>query len=143
MVRLKKRHRRILLVALLILGFAVLVVGVKPLALYSTAYEGSKGLFYGVHYNGKDYTASQTHGASQLRLLGTTMLFDPDDSQKGLPNLEGEMTSIFIPKTSIPSIPNWVPSDWRGDLSYINNPQHVYEWEKQGDGFTTYYRMEE
>jgi len=95
---------------------------------YTTGYEGAKASFYGIEWNYKT-----EHGTEPFPLKGTTFHFDPDEYNKGAPNLEGEMTSVFLPEGSRPS--SWVdPAWWDTATEYIQNPVQHYEWEISGDG---------
>jgi hypothetical protein len=111
---------------------------------YSSAYEGAKATFLGLVHNGVQYTAADTHGASVCRILGTQLNFDPDAASTGLPNLAGEMTTIFIPeKVSVVPMPSWVPRDWTNELAYIGNPVNAYTWSVVASDSRHDYRMEE
>jgi hypothetical protein len=104
---------------------------------YTTGYEGAKASFYGIEWNFKDES-----GKDSFTLKGTTFHFDPDEYNKGAPNLEGEMTSVFLPEGSRPS--SWVnPEWWDTATEYINNPIETYEWEITEGNETTLYTMDE
>jgi hypothetical protein len=88
---------------------------------YTTGYQGAKAKFYGVLYEGFAYEGRNVRG--------TSMNFDPDDPETGLPNIEGEMTSVFIPEdVKLGDVPSFIPDEWAGDLPYIDNPDEVFEW---------------
>lgn len=138
-----------------VLGF--LVVAVVILALvgsstslstlsYSTAYEGAKCRFVGVKdlATGQVYTNTQKNSASTA-WFDTQINFDVDQAKGGLPNIAGEMTSVFIPKSSVTSVPvDWVPSSWWRDALLWTNPSKAYEWDiENSDGTANLYRMEE
>jgi len=126
---------------IVMLGLAFVIGSTRLSSVgYTTAYEGAKATFQGVYYNNQAY-----EGGSAFR--GTTMKFDPDDPTSMMPNVEGEMTSIFIPeKVTFGSIPAFVPSSWTAQLSYINNPVEYWDWtvtaDKSPDGKIHTYRME-
>jgi hypothetical protein len=88
---------------------------------YSTGYEGAHAQFAGIRWQDQQYEG-----------LGfdTTMHFDPDDALTGMCDLEGEMTSVFIPSESLSNMPSWIPLDWVRETSYIQNPvKEPYTWE--------------
>ncbi len=131
----------VIFIALLI---AANVIPIPSLSFISSNYEGPKPSFAAVYYDGKWYTNENYYTAS-LHRFDTYLEFDPDDPLLGKGNLEGEMTSIFIPTSSnIYNVPNWVPREWISSWEYIKNPINVYEWSvKDEDGRVHYYRMEE
>ena len=105
---------------------------------YTTGYEGARASFYGIEWNYEDES-----GKEPFPLKGTTFHFDPDEYNKGAPNLEGEMTSVFLPEGSRPS--SWVDPDWWDTATeYIDNPIQTYEWEISDQGNTSsLYKMDE
>ena len=139
------------LIPLLILFVAVFFLassgGLRLLDIsggYSSAYEGAKATFQGLVHDSLQYTSSEIHGASVCRILGTQLNFDPDEASTGLPNLAGEMTTVFIPeKVSQVPMPSWVPRDWTNELAYIGNPVNVYTWSVVAADGRHDYRMEE
>jgi len=155
-VSTKRRYISVLLVL-----FVVFFFGRNLLSSYTTAYEGAKARFYGVElqpgwspeikfYNIPDpypgetrFTNYQRWHASAAR-FDSTMKFDPDSSTQFMCNLDGEMTSIFVPlgeKTAIP--PDWVPSTFWRDSASWQNPVKTWVWDVQNsDGTTTRYVME-
>jgi len=100
---------------------------------FTTAYEGVKPSFYGVYYDGFAYEGTA--------FRGTQMDFDVDEPELGLPDLEGEMTSIFLPiDIGIGDIPDWVPQSRAIALENANtDPVNEYEWVIDDKA----YRMEE
>ncbi len=89
---------------------------------FTTAYEGVKPSFKGV------YTEGYAFEGSSFR--GTQMDFDLDDPKLYLPDIEGEMTSIFLPKDiTYGSLPNWVPDSRAIALSALTPEVTVYEWD--------------
>ena len=115
---------------------------------YPSAYQGAKAVFIGVQSaDGTIYTSTQRHGASVAN-FDTRMNFDVDAQYSGMPNLEGEMTLVFIP------LAQWVPQDsvggadiptswWRMTRDW-RNPVETYKWEvPQADGSKKLYQMEE
>jgi len=118
-------------------GFRGLMLGTVGEG-YTTGYEGAKANFYGIEWNYKEES-----GKDSFPLKGTTFHFDPDGTTTGACNLEGEMTSVFLPEGSRPS--SWVdPSWWDTATEYIQNPIQHYEWEISGQGNSTnLYAMDE
>jgi hypothetical protein len=117
----------------------------KPLSIsdlgYSSAYEGPKAQFLGVTYNGLQYTASNTHGASEHQ-FDTVMHFDPDDISGGKPKIQGEMTAIFLPSETLSSAPSWIPMSWLLSNGYVSNPMTgangvnpPYSWNISGNTY--------
>jgi len=120
-------------------GFRGLMLGTVGEG-YTTGYEGAKANFYGIEWNYKTQ-----HGKTSFPLKGTTFHFDADENDKprtGACNLEGEMTSVFLPEGSRPS--SWVdPSWWDTATEYIKNPVQHYEWEIEEGNTTNLYAMDE
>jgi len=105
-------------------GLALAFSGVLPQSIsagFTTAYEGVKPSFHGVYYEGFAYEGTA--------FRGTQMDFDVDDPEWGLPDLEGEMTSIFLPiDIGIGDIPDWVPQSRAIALETANtDPVNEYE----------------
>jgi len=99
---------------------------------YSSAYAGVKPSFHGVYVGGFAYESPG--------FRGTQMDFDLDDPKRGLPDLEGEMTTIFLPEKINPwELPDWVPESRLIGLSGGEEPVNVYEWTIDDVA----YRMEE
>jgi len=91
----------------------VLVVGLATILLliygsqfllssvfYATAYQGPKAYYYGVRVNGVVYTNTAKHQASECS-FDTDMHFDIDDATSGMCDIVGEMTSVFIPESTV------------------------------------------
>lgn len=100
---------------------------------YSSAFEGPKAKFYGLTWdpngNGqRRYSATQWSSPASLHQFDTIMKFDGDEANSGKPNIVGEMTSVFIPRESLGSIPSWLPMSWINTMNYIQNPQAKYNW---------------
>ena len=139
------------LIAMGIVVFLVYqVVNVLPGSLtgYPSAMEGAKAVFIGVQSaDGTVYTSTQKHGASVAN-FDTHLSFDVDDQFRDMPNLEGEMTLVFIP------LAQWIPPDmvgganietswWRMTRDW-KNPVATYSWEvPQPDGKVKPYKMDE
>ena len=139
------------LIAMGIVVFLVYqVVNVLPGSVtgYSSAYQGAQARFIGVQSaDGTVYTSTQKLEASVAN-FDTRMSFDVDDQFRGMPNIEGEMTLVFIP------LAQWIPPDmvggadvptswWRMTRDW-RNPVETYNWEvPQTDGSKKNYQMEE
>lgn len=68
-----------------------------------------------------------------MATFDTTLKFDSDGWDTGKPNIIGEMTSVFVPASSLSNIVWWsgakaIPQDWLRGLQYIKNPQETYSW---------------
>lgn len=87
-------------------------------ASYSSAFEGPKAQFLGVTYNNKEYTSANGNGASR-HIFDTGMTFDADASGSGKPQINGQMTAVFLPEDSLSSAPAWVPFSWLQDNGLI------------------------
>lgn len=140
-----KKVLAFLVVAVVILALVGSSTSLSSLS-YSTAYEGAKCRFVGVKdlATNQIYTNTQPNGAS-IAWFSTDMNFDVDHAKGGKPNVAGEMTSVFIPRDSVTSVPSdWVPSTWWRDALSWNNPTKTYEWSiKNSDSSSTLYHMEE
>ncbi|MFW6109382.1 MAG: hypothetical protein ACOC6N_02930 [archaeon] len=99
----------------------------------TTMFEGVLPSFHSVYYEGVAYDANG--------FRGTQMDFDVDDPNRGLPDLEGEMTSIFLPvDVGIEDIPDYVPKSRAIALQGADtDPVNIYTWQIDD----TAYRMEE
>ena len=136
---MSKRIAFLTLLALIGLGIVMGWVPIPKLSMYPTEYQGPKPSFYAIDYNGTTYMPSRCYGASACE-MSTYLDFDPDDSTLGIGNLEGEETSMFIPRSSVGfSAPSWVPREWLSDLQYFKNPVRVWIWRVDNK----VYRMEE
>lgn len=110
---------------------------------YTSGFQGPKAEFKGVSYKGLKYTDAQRGEASQLSLQGS-LLFDADQNDDGKPNIEGEMTTVFVPSESLRGTTSWVPIEWLTDNDLIENPQNTYSWNITTDANTTkVYKMEQ
>ena len=126
----------ILIVVLVMTGTVMVGAILQSSIGYASGYQGAKPSFYGAFYENQGY------GGTPFR--GTTMAFDPDDPKKGSPNIEGEMTTIFIPeKIVLGELPSWIPYSWSVNLPYMKNPDDAWDWElKDESGNIHSYRME-
>ena len=99
---------------------------------FTTAYEGVKPSFQGVYYQQR---------AHEQDFRGTQMNWDADDDKKGLPDIEGEMTSIFLPiDVRASQIPDFIPQARAIALEDANtDPVNTYTWEIDNMA----YKMEE
>ena len=129
------------LILLLILCLA-LDSGVSILTLssfgYSSGFQNPKARFAGVRYKNTPYTFEDTHDASMAR-FDTVLRFDPDQARGGMPNVFGEMTTVFVPEESLSSLAGWIPSEWLIGTDLIQNPQNEYSWNISGKT----YKMEQ
>jgi hypothetical protein len=99
---------------------------------YSSGFQGPKAKFSAIRYGSKPYT-STSHAEASMYTFDTTLKFDVDGQKTGKPNIIGEMTSVFVPSSSLSNIVWWseakaIPSDWLQGLQYIKNPQATYSW---------------
>jgi hypothetical protein len=108
-------------------SFQFSTLGEEIFGGYSSAYEGPKAEFYGVTYNGIQYSTLATHSASQHE-FDTVMHFDADGASSGRPNINGEMTAIFLPEDTASNIFSWIPQNWLSSNQYVINPQATYNW---------------
>ena len=86
---------------------------------YATGYQGAHAQYAGVRWQDQSYSGMG---------FDTMLHFDPDDPARDMCNLEGEMTSVFIPSESLSNLPDWIDFDWMQETSYISNPKESYEW---------------
>lgn len=141
MIKLTKQVQTILLIIVTFILLSGSYSGLKVLSSigsYSTGYQGARAQYSGINYKSQQYTNTIKHEASRCR-FDTTLSFDPDNSQQYMPNLDGEMTSVFVPSESLGNFPDWIPSDWQRSISYMTNPKSQWEWEMENKT----YRMEE
>jgi len=132
----------LILVLLLLLVLDGGYAGVKLLSLssvsYTTGYEGVKARYAGLK------RASETVKGD---LWSSTFRHDFDDSWTGLPDITGEMTSVFVPRDSLGeqqiSLGGFDISGWLLNTAQVRNPVNTYEWQLKGDSTTTLYVMEE
>ena len=101
---------------------------------YSTGYQGAKASFKGAVYDSIEYTNTERGDASRCQ-FDTTLAYDVDESDKNLPNIMGEMTSVFIPSETLSNTPTWIPSEWTRSISYIQNPTRVWDWTIQNKSY--------
>lgn len=138
--------RLIAVLAVAIILFAGVGSTMLSSTSYTTAYQGAKARFIGVKdlSTNNVYTNTLKHSSSTA-WFDSQLNFDIDNAKGGKPNIAGEMTSVFIPKSSGSLPADWVPSSWWRDAMLWNNPTGTpYEWQIQNaDGSTTMYRMEE
>jgi len=141
MVRINESMRAIILILVLLIaldgGLSVFrLMSTSP--SYQTGYEGVKARFAGVSYEGKNHKKT---------LWGSTFNWDADKADGGLPDIAGEMTSVFIPKESVGAQPVMLGgkdiSHWLLGTTSVRNPVATYEWELSGNSTTTLYVMEE
>lgn len=101
---------------------------------YSTGYQGAKASFKGAVYDSIEYTNTERGDASRCQ-FDTTLALDVDNAQSDLPNIMGEMTSVFIPSETLSNTPTWIPSEWTRSISYIQNPTRVWDWTIQNKSY--------
>ena len=143
---MQKQHQTLRIVIIVICLVILASGGFKAITFgtvgegYTTGYEGAKAQIYGIDWNYKTQ-----HGKTSFPLKGTTFHFDADEKDKprtGACNLEGEMTSVFLPERSRPA--NWIDQSWWDTaIDYINNPIEHYEWEIEEGDTTILYAMDE
>lgn len=121
----------------LLIFFIVVQVCLLPFACAqgtSSNFEGPKGTFVGIEYQGP-YSAPVRWGggystsAGSLKSFSTTLKFDADDAYSGKPNIYGEMTSIYLPASTVGQIKPWVPANWLNQMQYLQNPIANYTWQ--------------
>jgi hypothetical protein len=139
------KGKRIAFVCLIAVSlFCSLLVGsVNAQFGSSTNFEGPKGSFYGVQYQG-NYAAplrwsnTDLNSVGSLKSFGSTLKFDVDGRDSGKPNIYGEMTSIYLPSNTVGSVTSWTPTNWLNQLQYLQNPIGNYTWQIDGK----YYGMQ-
>lgn len=115
----------------------------------SSNFEGPKGTFFGVEYQGGYLSRLRwggTYGepgyygqsAGSMHEFSTTLKFDSDGADSGKPNIFGEMTSIYLPANTLGNINPWVPASWLNQMQYLDNPRDNVTWEIGGK----YYGMQ-
>lgn len=121
--------------------FAVSSVSAQ-LGGYSTAFEGPKATFYGVKYmpdGGSipiEWSQASKPSLGSIKSFDTTLGFDADAKDSGKPNLYGEMTSVFIPESSVNDLKPWVPFNQFGDQNNLVNPVgQPYQWNISGNAY--------
>jgi hypothetical protein len=149
---------KFVLVGMLIAVFVLYII-VGPLNLltiygsYSNAYEGAKPSIAGIKYNGTKYTSDNSNPYFSNKGMTFSFKGDGPTSQfSGLPKIDGEMTSVFIPQNTKPGD---LPSSWRiggvtitnpftSNFNLINNPYDTDSWNVTDiRGNTNLYSMEE
>ncbi len=82
---------------------------------------------------------------ASLGQYDTTLRFDPDEYDSGMPNLIGEMTTVFVPQESLGGMASWVPNEWLQHNALIKNPQATYTWNitDSANNSTKVYKMEQ
>lgn len=125
----------IIAAAIILLTGGLTSTGIKLQSVgYPSAFEGPKVTFFGVNYGGRQYNLT----------ADTSIDFNPDGVNKGKPAVRGEMTTIFLPETSVNNIPNggfWppIPTSWIQNTGLFqtgftgqnygqNKPEAVYNW---------------
>jgi hypothetical protein len=111
-----------------------------------TNFEGPKGSFYGVQYQGNwgaplrwsNWETPGTNPTASLHDFSTVLKFDSDGRDSGKPNIYGEMTSIYLPANTVGQITSWTPPSWLNQLEYLQNPIGNYTWQIDGK----YYGMQ-
>ena len=102
---------------------------------------------YLLKLEGYTYTGEQALDKIGALDFGISYLyFDLDHPQYWLPNIEGEMTDIVVPESSVSNILSLehLPREWVISDTNVRNPVNVYEWEiENDDGSIDFIRMEE
>jgi len=75
--------------------------------------------------------------------LESNLMFDSDKSADGKPNIEGEMTTVFVPEESLSGSTTWLPISWLQRNDLIQNPQKTYSWNITTGNTTRVYKMEQ
>jgi len=105
---------------------------------YTTGYEGVKARFAGVSYDGENFKGTG---------WSSTFNVDFDEATSGLPDVAGEMTSVFVPSESVGQQPTQFGgfdlSQWLVKSTVVKNPVAQHEWELTENDTTTLYVMEE
>lgn len=140
------RKKAVALGIFMIVVFYAVVTGRITMQSYTSAYEGAKARFIGVRTgNDRIYTNSEKYNSSVAH-FDSFMNWDPDGADIGYPNIEGEITPVFLPvNENIQLMPEWVPMEWwRGTVGMTNPIKEPWEWEiKNADGTWSKYTMEE
>jgi len=128
MVKLSSNMQTVIIILFLLIflegGSALLSLSTSS---YATGYQGAHAQYAGVRYKEEQFSG-----------LGfdTMLHFDPDDPARDMCNLEGEMSSVFIPSESLSNMPSWVDFDWIQETSYISNPKETYDWTVDNVSYT-------
>jgi hypothetical protein len=138
-------RRKAIVVGLIAL---IVVVGAvyywKP-KLSISGYQGIHPTFAGVIDAGKTYTNTSPYSSSTCRFLDTSMNFDPDTADQGVPNLMGALQDMTI----VRDVTQYIPSDTATHIANLggqlqpDKPYKTYEWTvDNGDGTSEKYQME-
>lgn len=115
---------------------------------YPSAFQGPRVAFYGAELNGQHAKVTPN----------TVLSFNPDGRNVGLPEVDAEMTTVFLPEQSVsfagfPSYDAPVPATWSQNLGLYANgwngqsPEAEYPWnvtDSSGQSYMVYmaqYRM--
>ena len=138
------------LIVLAILILAVESVGMTTFSIidwfwntgYTTGYQGAKGRFAGVRLPDQ-YGGTGPPTYYEWTQKASYFSWDLDAPHMQLPDIIGEMSSIFIPSETIGESPSWIP-DWLiRKATTVTNPRYVYdEWQFEEETEFTFYRME-
>jgi hypothetical protein len=99
-------------------------------------FEGPKATFYGVRYQPtwasaplrySNHEMDGTNPPPSMTTFDTVIAFDSDSINNGMPNLVGEMSTIFLPEEGLSNLFPWIPSSWLGEDQNIN-PYKEYTW---------------
>jgi hypothetical protein len=138
-------NRQILGMGILVFVFAMMFVPpdlqVNP--YYSSAYEGAKAYYHGAWYQDKIYTSTQTHTASICRFDATDFVWDVDMITYAHCNLEGDMTTVFIPSQETMNLPSWIPQSWYSSFPYYQAKIREWDWDIKVGDYWYSYSMEE
>jgi hypothetical protein len=141
---MKKNYiKRFTVTLILLFMFSGFISAVSAqLGGYSTAFEGPKATFYGVKYTPEGgsvpviWSQDVHQSLGSIHSFDTVLGFDSDAQQSGKPNLYGEMTSVFIPQSSVNELKSWVPFNLFGDQNNLANPVgDPYQWNISGNAY--------
>lgn len=90
---------------------------------YATGYQGIRAGFAGIEW---ETIGATGHLKGRHNITGNDFNFDADAPLYHAPNLRAEMTSAFIPESSVK--PAWVFPDFWKKTQYIKNPIETYTW---------------
>ena len=128
----------------------ILIVGIFLLGAFlrwddmSTVsnYQGIHPSFEAIYHKGQLYTMDIPNEASVCRIHPASFDFDPDEDDKNLPNLRGELRDIQIVRDlasyELPDVASHILG-MGGDAIM---PYKVYEWDLEKEGLIHKYRME-
>lgn len=139
--RKKRMFTRLTLALIMIMLFSRVLASLNSVSAqgYSTGFEGPKARFYGVDYKVTDpitnrygqhflYASDDSgrlifdNSMASRKTFDTTLEFDGDDDENGVPNLKGMMTSIYLPKDTLSGGASWLPYNWMTRDQYVTNP---------------------